>query len=194
MKFVLSLLCIWLSLVVQSQVTVFKTFEDFQAEKGETYEEYEKYVINFGSFAMKLKNGSKSTKIKASNIWGFTYGDALFRIEGENNLPVMVLSLGKIVFYGNGLAFLTMIKEQDNSGSFYSGHHGYMSKDINSPIYPVVTRPVGALIAGDPHVSFKKFRDSHPEYTPIFRCIGAYYKNLDLMLECVQKFEAEELD
>ncbi len=188
--FALAIFCI--TCISQAQVTVFNTFEDFQAEKGETYDEYVKYTIPLYSFTLKLKNGGKATKIKAADIWGFTYGDNLFRIERDKNLPVMVLSFGKIVFYGNGPAFMDMIKKKTSTASFYYGYHGYLSKDINSPIYPVATRRDGKLIAGDPYVLYKKFKESHPEYASLFNCLLGLDISTDMMLECVKKFEAEE--
>ncbi len=90
------------------------------------------------------------------------------------------MSEGKIYYYENGLAHLTILKRNTKSGNFSTGTYCHFSKTINSPIAPALPTTTGGK-----HI--KAFKNKHPEYKPLFNCIGKYYLP-QMIRSCVRRF------
>ena len=194
MKSLFALAFICIACVAQAQVTVFKTFEDFTNKNGETFDEYRRFFSDFGVYFLKVRKGKKSTKFRAKEIWGFSFKDALFRIDKAEGMPVRVLSVGKIIYYGNGFAHLDMVETGSNSSTFSFGYHAYVSKSLNSFIIPLEAHYKDQFYQVSFGMKLKSFREDYPEYEPLFDCIGGYYQSVNLIGNCVKEFEAGELE
>lgn len=175
-----------LSSVCYSQVIVYETYEDFQANNGTKYERYKSYSWSAGGVRLILfDKNNKKNKIACRDFWGFKIGDALFRVEKGNTNPVRVISVGKLVYYENGFAHLNMIRTNSTSGNFERGYYAYLSKNINSEI---ITMPIGGWVEW---ASVTKFKKENPDYDPLFQCIEQDYDNYRVG-KCVLEFESLE--
>src|SRR5690606_19129909 len=116
-------------------------------------------------------------------MWGFNYGDALFRIDKKHSQPTRVMNAGKIIYYENGIAHLSMIRDNSQSGSFSIGYYCYVSKNINSEMIPMPVR-----LISDARKRIKEFTEENPEYKNLFDCIEKNYNYFNVR-PCVVAFE-----
>lgn len=185
-KLILILLLMLLTSIAKTQVVVYRTFEDFQNEIGEEYDDYHSCSHTMGNVKLKFKKGGKKIKIHCKDLWGFTYKDAFFRIHKKHSKPTRLISLGKIAYYENGVAHLTMIKNNKDSGSFSIGYFCYLSKNIGSELIPMPTN-----LISDVKKDIKNFKEKHPEYKDLFDCIEKDYHYLNVR-PCIKEFEKSE--
>lgn len=182
-KRILILAIILMSFIANAQITVYRTYEDFQNKSGEKYDDYHSYSHSLGSVKLTFKKAGKKFKIRCRDIWGFSYKDAFFRIDKKYNQPTRVLSIGKIIYYENGVAHLSMVKNNNESGQFTIGYFCYVSKSITSELIPMP----GQLIS-DARKKIKKFKEKNPEYKELFDCIEKNYNYLNVR-PCIEEFE-----
>jgi len=183
MKTIITIFFLIISISLQSQIIVYRTFEDFQDDKGEMYDSYLRNTQALGKIILIFKKGRKKIRIRCRDIWGFTYDDAFFRIDTKQDLPTRVLSIGKIVYYENGFAHLGILKHNIHTGWYGKGYAGYFSEDINSEMVPVPSQPMSAAKR-----AIRKFKEKHPEYSELFECLGKDFSQENLH-PCLEKFE-----
>jgi len=182
----LILFLILMSLFSNAQVTVFRTFEDFQNEEGEMYDDYHSYLHKMGAVTLKFINDKNKVKIHCDDMWGFIYKDVLFRIDKRTSQPTRVINSGKIIYYENGIAHLGMIRDNTTKGSFSIGYYCYLSKDINSEMVPFPT-----TLISDARKKINNFKLDNPEYNELFDCIEKNYNYQNVRI-CTVKFEESE--
>ena len=97
--------------------------------------------------------------------------------------PLRIISVGKIVYYENGLAHLDMLKNDSESGNFSKGYYCYVSVNL-----------LGTTVAMPPELSsglykeVEKFKKENKQYKKLFECIESEY-NYPKITECIKKFE-----
>ena len=178
-KVLLILSILFISLKVSADVVVYRTYEDFQNEDGEEYDDYRSYIHTMGSYTIIFMNNGKKVKIRCRDMWGFTYDDVLFRMDG--NLATRVVSIGTICYYENGTANLDMIKYKKKTGEFAYGHFCYISKTLDSKLIPMP-----AVLAGKSEIN--EFKKQHPECDTLFKCLDNNY-HYTKVRPCVEEFE-----
>ncbi|GDX47328.1 hypothetical protein LBMAG25_01460 [Bacteroidota bacterium] len=110
-----------------------------------------------------------------------------FRIDKKYNQPTRVISTGKIIYYENGIANLSMLRDNSEIGAFKIGYYCYISKSIDSELIPM---PQGQFNS-DLRKKVTKFKEENPEYKELFDCIDNNYNYLSVR-SCVVKFEKSE--
>ena len=183
-KFTLIVILILISFYVNGQVTVYRTYEDFKNKNGEIYDHYVGYSYFGKNVTIRLKNKNKKVRIRCKDMWGFVYKDALFRIDKRTNQPTRLISLGKIAYYENGVAHLSMLRDKSKEGSVTRGYFSYVSKDLSSKMVPMPKQ-----LLSDARKKIKKFKKNHPEYKSLFECIGKRYSNYFMVRQCIDEFE-----
>ena len=128
------------------------------------------------------QQGNKK-KIACKNIWGFKYGDALFRTEPRSSQPARVMSLGEIVYYENGLAHLEMIRDNSTTGRSDLGYYSYISPNLKAPMTPLPNFGFSSKAR-----RMRELLKIHPEYKPLFECLEKDY-DLKTVIYCVIEFE-----
>lgn len=184
-KFIVSAFLLIISFSLHSQVVVYRTFEDFQNEIGEEYDSLHDYSTFFNQIKLIFKKGKKKVKIPCKKMWGFSYKNALFRVHKKYSQPARVISFGKIVYYENGIAHLSMLKFGESFGQYDKGYAGYFSKSINSEMVPIPTQ-----ILSDAKRAIRRFKKEHPEYKELFDCLGKNYTQYNIS-PCLEKFEEQ---
>jgi hypothetical protein len=182
-KRILVLAILLMSFIADAQITVYRTYEDFKNKNGEKYDDYHGYSHSMGRVKLTFKKDGKKIKIHCRDMWGFSYKDAFFRIDKKYNQPTRVISIGKIIYYENGIAHLSMIRNNTKSGEFSIGYYCYVSKNINSELIPMP-----GLLISDARKKIKKFKEENPEYKELFDCIEKNYNYLNVR-PCVTEFE-----
>ncbi|PCH96853.1 MAG: hypothetical protein COB85_03235 [Bacteroidetes bacterium] len=181
-KSILILSIVLFPLITNAQVIVYKTYEDFQNKIGEKYDDYK----SGGYKRIVLMKDGKKVRLDMKSMWGFTYEDALFRIHAPYGQCVRVLALGKVCYYENGMAHLSMIKNKSKSGESLGGWHCYISKTISSEL-----RPFPYTMVAKSRRDLNAFKAANSEYDRLFECIEKDYSYLNVR-PCVDKFNAEE--
>lgn len=133
-----------------------------------------------------FKKDGEKIKIHCNDMWGFIYEDALFRVDKKLNQPTRAISVGKIIYYENGLAHLGMIRDKEETAGFSIGYFCYVSKKLNSDIIPMP-----ASLISDAYKKIKKFKKENPEYNELFDCIEKDY-NYRKVRSCIIEFEEKE--
>ena len=172
--------------ILSAQVILYRTFQDFQANIGEVYDDHMIAKISFIKVRLELKKNGKDTLVDPKEHWGFRFRDALFRIEGKYKQPVRVISAGKIIYYENGPANIQMIMNESSSATIRIGYLTYLSKDLTSDIYPLPSSPVS-----DAKKWYKKFRKQYPEYQELYDCIDKSL-SYEVNRKCISEFEKVE--
>lgn len=159
------------------QGTIFYTYKDFKADKGVPVGEYKMKYHVMGRYVMKFEGEMGKTKVEMHKIWGFALGEGLFRIN-ERGFPVRLLSNGKVCYYGNGFAHMSMIIQNTNEGTYRDGYAYYFSNDINSEIVPYSGR------------KYKKWKKANEgKHRKLFSCFEDKDKE---KAECVFEYNKEE--
>jgi hypothetical protein len=182
-KSILFLSMLLMGFILNAQVVVYPTFEDFKSKNGKLYDDYDGYMHVMGKVKLTFVKDGKSKNIACSDMWGFHYKDALFRIDKKHNQPTRVISDGKIIYYENGMAHLDMIAYNKEKGSFSMGYFCYLSKSLDSDIIPMP----GQLVS-DARKKIKKFKEENPEYKELFDCIENDYDYSNVR-PCVREFD-----
>lgn len=186
MKNFILLLIIFSSSLIYSQVTVYLTYEDFKNQKGVQYDDYKNYLASIGkSYVTFIKDG-KNYKIACDKkMWGFVYKNTLFRVFPKYRQPVRLISNGKICYYENGFAHLSMLKTGKNSGQAQGEYSvlSFFSAKINSPIVP--------FKGTDERSESGALFNSDPKYKQLSGCLKKYM-DISSVRYCVDSFEKAE--
>lgn len=187
MKFIFTVAVLLTTFFTHSQSTVYKTFEDYQNGIGEHFDEYKGFGSTFHFSYLVFKRDSKKIKVKYRDVWGFTIKDAFFRMnhDASPRIPLRVLSIGEIVYYENGPAYMEMIRKNSNQSYVYEGFYCYISQSINSKVFPM---PYSFDKKETVEDYMATFLSSSPQYKKLFYCIGKDY-NVRKIGNCVKEFE-----
>lgn len=185
LKNVLLLFVLMIGYSSYSQVTVYYTYDDFKNEKGENYDDYHGYFMASAITITFVKN-KKKHKIKCKDMWGFTYKDALFRIDEFNKVPARLMSFGKIFYYENGVAHLDILQRNSTVGSSPSSFMVFFSKSLETPVVACTSNKT--MVA---RIPYKKFKEDYPEYKALFDCMDGNY-SVTTGRECVSAFQGKE--
>jgi hypothetical protein len=184
-KNILLTLFLFFSMASYSQVTVYYSFDDFKNEKGEVFDDYKHYFMASAVTLTFVKN-NKNHRVKCKKMWGFTYKDALFRVDEFNKVPARLMSHGKIFYYENGIAHLDMLKNNSQSGSSPSSFMVFFSKSLETPVVAFTSNKT--MVA---RIPYQKFKKNYPEYKELYDCMnGDYY--ISNTRECVYSFQGKE--
>lgn len=114
-------------------LVVYDTYEAYQAKKGRPLFEFIGYDWTLGSLHLLYKVKKKEEgKVKVTTAWGYTIGDQLYRvIKGK---PHRVLMQGKIVYYENGVAHMSMIVGGEDEAIVELGDWHFISDNLTSEI------------------------------------------------------------
>lgn len=193
LKLAALIIFLFTSIISTSQVTIFKTYNDFKNRTGQVFDE----LTNYKQFDRKIKliltKKNVETTIACKDIWGFIYKDALFRIDKDNggHSPTRVIAKGKLVYYENGMAHLDMLWD-DTSSSYYDGFDGYatyISKDINSFMIPIEKSDIMTHRI-KVRKGIKKFKNEYPQFNDFFKCLRNY--RIETVRRCIAEFEGYE--
>lgn len=171
--------------IAQSNLKVYKTYEDFLNDKGEECTFKKIYWPSAVGIGVVAKKGDEKVKINSKNAWGYKFKEALFRFDRAHNQPVRVVSVGKIVYYENGQANMEMVEKESEYGSYKYGYQCYVSKNLNTDIVPLDT-----YILSDTKSKVAIFKKEHPEYNELFDCLGKRYEYKKART-CVTEFEKD---
>lgn len=164
------------SFLVNAQTGIYRTYEDYINNKLEDVGELSNVVHVQGEFSILFKRNDEKIKVKCEEIWGFKYKNELFRVDHETQQPYYVYSIGKIIYYENGLAYLEMLRFNKDFAEIEWGGAYALSKTMNSDM--VITRQ-----------QWKKFLEGNPELKDILYCLNQESYSIKNNRECVKKFE-----
>ncbi len=181
MKSILLTLLLFFSCSVYSQVTVYATYEDFVNQKGVQYDDYKSWAFAGRKMSLVLLKDGEKHKIGCDKkTWGFVYKDVLFRVYVKYRQPVRLMSQGKICYYENGAAHLSMLSTGKSSGTAQGGVHSFFSAKINSEIVPFK----GTDERSESGMLFR----SNSDYKYLIGCLKKYM-DIDFVRGCVSNFE-----
>lgn len=166
----------------QQPVLIYATHDDYVNGKADTAGTYVDLVPVVGQYTLIFNTEGEKRRIPCRSIWGFVLNDVLFRIESDAHLPVRLMTKGAICYYENGPAHLIMQRDGTELGSFILGHQSYLSGDLAGDIVPAIFKEEGRSPS-------EAFRAGHPQYEPLFNCLGDR-DELDHTRQCVVDFEA----
>ncbi|MBX2960663.1 MAG: hypothetical protein KF732_11995 [Flavobacteriales bacterium] len=187
LKHTLFILLIFFTLIANAQITVYNSYDDYKNKKGESFEGYQDFYATNNNFKLIFKSNGTKTVISCKDIWGFTYKkeyqEGLFRVDRQDNQPCRVLNLGKIVYYENGGAHMSMLKNYSSEATIAFGHFCYLSKNLESDFVPMP-----AFIVSKSKQKLNAFKDENPQYKALFDCIEKDYDYKKVRI-CVEAFE-----
>lgn len=166
----------------QAPALVYPAHSDYVNGVPDTAGTYMDLVPVVGQYTLLFIDDGEKRKIPCKDIWGFVLNDVLFRIETDAHLPVRLMTKGAICYYENGPAHLIMQRDGTELGMFELGHQSYLSQDLEGPIVP-------AIFKEDERSPSNGFRSTHPQYEPLFKCIGEK-DDITHTRQCVVDFEA----
>ena len=174
MKKIFFLFVIYFSVsLTQSQtLVIFKTYEDFLNNKGETYTglTYKGATTGPGFRVLVFKGNNGKIKLSQRGNWGFMFKGELYKFDNRRD-PMWVGIVGKnICYYENGYGHL------NGTGFCPAGWFYYISTDLNSDPFVIPTRR---------HV-YKRVMDKNPATIPLFKCLDQKDTNYR---KCVEEFE-----
>ena len=182
MKYILLSIFVALMLMANGQVTIYRTYEDFTAKKGEKYDDYKGFMHVLGKVKLSFIKDKEVTKIACKDMWGFEYKNILFRIDHEHQQAACCINTGKICYYENGLAHLEMLRDNTDKAEFSVGYFSYISSDLNSELVPLPI--IGSLGTKKAYLVFK---GKNPKHKVFYDCIE---KNFDYnkVRQCVTDY------
>jgi len=170
---------------VEAQVVLHPTVEAYRTRTGVSVGAFVELKPAGRDHLLVVDMDGARREVRCSTLWGFSYGDVVYRINvDERHAPVRLWTQGGLCYYENGYAHLRMQHERLEQVMFAEGqgHRSYVSKDLEGPIVPAVFRK------GDERSASGRFRVAHPQYAPLYTCIGDE-DDLDRTRQCVVDFE-----
>lgn len=157
----------------QRNLDIYKTYDDYLKNNPIHYEgDYEYYGrIGFGNGYQNTKFLNEATGEKLTfnikKIWGFKYGDGLYRI-GKLKIPLRVVSTKKLIYYEDGESHLLYSKHNFKKDKFIiDSAPSYFSSDLGSDDYLAFQTNYNFF-----KISLAKFIKAHPEHKELFDCLG----------------------
>ena len=171
------------------RVYIYKSFDDYKNDKKEYigyfygYRWTAKQVLTFGGklklFVTENEDSDDYEGVKVDNYWGFTIDNYLFRIK-QNKMLCVINKKHNKYFYLEGQFILSMIKDEEESGTLYEiGESDYIfySDDLTSKVYRIQ----------------KIRKEKSPKFDSLKKCIKKAKKKrgiqnrLDAYYECVME-------
>lgn len=169
----------------EPEITVYKTYEDFNQKKGQDYDTYHSANSLGAKVTLVFIHKGDKVKVKCGDIWGFRYRDALYRTDTNYEMPVKLISFGRLCYYENGPAHLAMMKNGTNSAEFGIGAFCYASVDLRSEIFQFSGKKSDGKKAREHFVAVD------PIYAEYFDCLGFPGNNVPAShRKCVEQFQA----
>lgn len=197
MKYLTLFFFVLYSSLAFSQVEVYRTFQDFENDNGEKFDDLDIYYFDKPENRLDYYKFYKNrTKIKSKDIWGFKYKNSLFRIDHDNprHSSARVIVKNKLVYYENGRSHLEMLESGRSSASYsqFQGYSAYISLNLNSMMI-VLDEYIHGL-AGKKRAKkrIRKFRDENPEFNEFFDCLRNY--RIETVRRCISEFEGYDLN
>ncbi len=197
MKYLLILFFVLYSSVAFSQIEVYRTFQDFENDNTEKFDDLNIYLFDKPEKQIDYYKFYKNrTEIKTKDIWGFKYKDVLFRIDHDNpgQNAVRVIVKNKLVYYENGRAHLEML-ESGQSSAYYSqfaGYSAYISLNLNSMMIVLDENIHGLAGKKRAKKRVRNFQDENSEYNAFFDCLTNY--RIETVRRCISEFEGYEFN
>lgn len=176
------------SLTNAQEIVVYDKFEDFINKKGTQYDQYTGFLSLVGKFTLKLNHNGQPVKIVCNDKWGFTYNNALFRMDDKKVYRVM--SIGKnLCYYEEGPPHLTAIeKKYDNVLFTINGDPiSFVSKSPTSIFIPIFSNSGGNAAINKKGTKQLKQDLPEPVYAELFECLNGSI-GLDKLRTCSQLF------
>ena len=161
-----SFLLISFSISAKDVMGTFNSYDDFINNNMDTMDGYIGFGHAKGAVTLRFIKDSVEKKVKCKEIWGFMLGGRLYRVDQKMGQPAYVLSIGKIIYYENGLSYMDAYKTKKATGVFTIGYLCYFSKNMNSEMIPYDTKIPEA------NDRFKEFKKSNTKFAELFKCIG----------------------
>lgn len=133
-----------------------------------------------------LQKDGATIPVKCEDIWGFSYEGAIFRIDPKYKQPALIWSMGKLIYYENGLAHLTLMRDEAKEAEVGLGYFCYVSKDLTSELVPMPGQKLS-----DAHKKIVKFKEENPQYRKLFDCIGDDY-HYAYVRSCILAYEMDK--
>jgi hypothetical protein len=193
-KVFLLLVLIVINIGVIAQAAIYKTYEDYKSGNSEIIEDVTKAWWSSDSFGDRVVfeiENKKKLKVKLKDFWGFKYKGRLFRSinKGYKDL-VCVVDSGKVIFYLNGGAQLTLLKEGSKFG-FYdqASNECFVSLNYESDIYYTHWNSYtkAKQMATRTKKRFNEFKEMYPQFKALYECIGDTYET-SVARKCIEDF------
>lgn len=199
MKYFILIFFILLTFSSVGQTGIYRTYEDYKNGNIESYsDDYSNRTYSsFGSKMVFKKENGKKVHFKMKEFWGFLYKGVLFRSitdgYGIDNI-VAVADSGKFIFYVNGDATRSQLKNNSEYGSYNVDNAGvlggvecYLSENLNSKIYFMPWNSYSTGMFKNQVKRYKDFQHTYPQYQALYDCIGDTYSSLEAR-KCIKKF------
>lgn len=170
---------------VTAQVIVYETLQDYQEDKGTSYDNCFGWSKIFGKYQIRLKKDGKMVNVHCKKIWGFTYKDQLFRSTGESGKFGMLISERGVCYYENGVAHLDLLRFNKENINFPKDHFAYFSDNLGTELFPYDSGNIKYLkeVLPKHHDLFDcikresrgKFFNATKEYVGVQGCVKNYY-------------------
>ena len=165
-----------------SQDKVFKTYQDYLNNAGVEIEEFVWAPETYNKVKVVFtKPGGGKVRYKAKQIWGFTYKGHLFRSTGRQF--GMLYDTGKVCYYINAVAALSMLRNNSNEGVYM----------VNWSEYLLSVGGMGGKLYGMPahnglQKDFPALKKEHPELQELFDCLKRKWE--EQAQKCVQDYNS----
>jgi hypothetical protein len=194
-KFFLFLLLICTGINLKAETAeIYKTFEDYKSGNPELIEDVTSAYWSSDSFGNRVvfeREDKKKKRVKLKDFWGFKYKGRLFRSINKSTYKDLacVVDSGKVIFYMNGGALLTLLKEGANFGFMEQGSaECFVSLDYNSDIVSTHWNNNGNKVnAPRTKTPFNKFKEMYPQFQELYDCIGETYSTY-IARKCIENF------
>lgn len=197
MKYLVILFFALNSFTAFSQIEVYRTFQDFESDKTEKFDDLNIYLFDRPEKQIDYYKFYKNrTEIKSKDIWGFKYKDVLFRIDHDNpgHNAVRVIAKNKLVYYENGHSNLEMLESERSSGSYsqFQGYSAYISLNLNSMMIVIDENIHGLAGKKRAKKRIKEFQKENPEFNEFFDCLKNH--RIETVRRCISEFEEFEFN
>jgi hypothetical protein len=135
-----------------------------------------------GRFVLTYAVGGHPKVTPCRQLWGFQYGNILYRIAPEGHVPVRLMAQGAVYYWENGFAHLRMQSDSMEAARFEFGRASYLSRDVKGEIVPACFKGKGMSKGSE------RFKEAWPAYAGMLECIGSG-EQMDSTRQCVVEYE-----
>ena len=189
-KIILAVLLLVVCSDLFAQVTVYRTFKEYERGKGEPYDDFDKWLTGATLNKVKyifIKNGEKET-ILNTEMWGFKYKDVLFRIFPLNKEWSLgkVMSTGKVTYYEFGWEHLRLAQKGKPEGKKpdITIYPGYSIGLNDEPFF-------GYFRIKKKDKDLEAFKAANPEHKTIYNCLEGKLEILEIRA-CFNDYNKKE--
>ena len=156
-------------------LVVYDTYEDYKAQKGRSLYEFIGYDWTLGILNLYYRVKRKEEgRVNVTKVYGFSVGDQMYRV--EKGKPHRMLMEGKIVYYENGLAHLSMLVGEEDEAIVEQGDWHYISENMTSEMVQF------------PSAKASKEFGERSDLQPMFECLEKVKKKkTEKIRDCVKE-------